>query len=208
MRCVIIGGAEIRNYPLIRSYLREDDYIIFCDCGLKHSDFLGVSPSLVIGDFDSHPMPENSRNVIKLPVMKDDTDTIFAVKEAIRRGFSDVLMIGVTGGREDMTLGNIYALLLLKKHGVPAMIAGDYSEMSIITAGETVRVSEGWRCFSLLNISGTSSGITIAGAKYPLNDGEITPEYQYGISNETLPGNEAVISLKEGCLLLVCVRKV
>ena len=89
MRCVIIGGAEIRNYPLIRSYLREDDYMIFCDCGLKHSDDLGVSPSLVIGDFDSHPMPENSRNVIKLPVMKDDTDTIFAVKEGIRRGYED-----------------------------------------------------------------------------------------------------------------------
>ena len=28
MRCVIIGGAEIRNYGLIRSYLKPDDYII------------------------------------------------------------------------------------------------------------------------------------------------------------------------------------
>ena len=87
------------------------------------------------------------------------------------------------------------------------MIAGDFSEMSIISAGETVRVSDIWRCFSLLNISGTASGITITGAKYPLDNGTITPEYQYGISNETLPGHEAEITLREGNLLLVCVRR-
>lgn len=208
MRCVIVGGAEIHNYDLIRSYLRSDDYIIFCDCGLRHADSLCVSPSLIIGDFDSHPMPNDTDNLIILPCVKDDTDTIFAVKESIRRGVSEVLMIGVTGGREDMTLGNICALLMLKNNGITAMIASDYSEMSIITAGETVKVSDGWRCFSLLNISGTASGITITGAKYPLDDGAITPEYQYGISNETLPGNDAVISLKEGNLLLVCVRRV
>ena len=207
MRCVIIGGAEIRNYDLIRSYLRHDDYMIFCDCGLRHADSLRVSPSLVVGDFDSYKRPEDSHNVIILPCVKDDTDTIFAVKESIRRGFSDVLMIGVTGGREDMTLGNIYALLMLKRNGITAMIADDYSEMSIITAGETVRVKSGWRCFSLINITGHASGITITGSKYPLNDGTITPEYQYGISNETLTDNDAVISLKEGNLLLVCVRR-
>ena len=207
MRCVIVGGAEIRNYDLIRSYLKPDDYIIFCDCGLRHSDSLRVSPSLIIGDFDSHPKPKDSHNVIILPCVKDDTDTIFAVKESIRRRFSDVLMLGVTGGREDMTLGNICALLMLKMNGIPAMIAGDYSEMSIITAGESVKVADIWRCFSLLNISGTASGITITGAKYPLDNGTITPEYQYGISNETLPGHDAEISLKEGNLLLVCVRR-
>ena len=207
MRCVIVGGAEIKNYALIRSYFRPGDFVIYCDCGLKHSDALGVSPSLIVGDFDSHPMPEDSHNVIILPVVKDDTDTIFAVKEAISRGFSEVLMLGVTGGREDMTLGNIYALLMLKAHGVPAMIAGDFSEISIISAGETVKVSDIWRCFSLLNISGTASGITITGAKYPLDNGTITPEYQYGISNETLPGHEAEITLREGNLLLVCVRR-
>ena len=147
-RCVIIGGSEIRNYPLMRSYFRPNDYVIYCDCGLKHAEALGISPSLIIGDFDSHPKPEKMENVIELPIVKDDTDTIFAVKEAIRRGFSEVLMIGVTGGREDMTLGNIYALLMMKNAGMSAMIADDYSEISIITAGETLRVKWGWRFFS------------------------------------------------------------
>lgn len=208
MRCVIIGGSEIRNYEMMRSYLRSDDFIIFCDCGLRHRESLGVEASLIVGDFDSHSRPDDMSNVIELPVIKDDTDTIFAVKEAIRRGFKEVLMTGVTGGREDMTLGNIYALLMLENAGISAMIADDYSEIKIIKAGEVIRIKYGWRFFSLLNITGKASGITITGAKYNVDDAEIFPEFQYGISNEILsPDNDAVVSLKEGCLLLVCVRR-
>ena len=207
-RFVIIGGSEIRNYDLIRSYFRNDDYFVYCDCGLRHVDSLGAAPSLITGDFDSHPKPEDLHNVIVLPCVKDDTDTIFAVKEGMRRGYDEFLLTGVTGGREDMTLGNIYSLLMLSVNGKRGMIIDDYSEISIISAGETVRIKHGWKYFSLLNITGIASGITITGAKYNLNDAEITPEFQYGISNEVLsPENEAVVSLKEGNLLLVCIRK-
>ena len=206
-RFVIIGGSEIRNYELMKGYFRPDDYFVYCDCGLRHAGSLGIEPSLVIGDFDSHQRPENFRNVIELPCVKDDTDTIFAVKEGMRRGYDDFLMMGVTGGREDMTLGNIYALLMLAVNGKSGIIIDDYSEISIIKAGETKRIKWGWKYFSLLNITGHSSGITITGAKYNHEDAEITPEFQYGISNEVLsPNNDAVISLKEGYLLLVCVR--
>ena len=205
-RFVIIGGAEIRNYELIRESFGENDYYVYCDCGLKHQEGLGVIPDLIIGDFDSHERPEDLSNVILLPVVKDDTDTIFAVKEGIRRGCEDFLLIGATGGRQDHNLGNIYALLMLKNAGKTAKILDDYSEISIIAAGEECRVKNVWRFFSLLNISGTAKGITISGAKYNLDGAEILPEYQYGISNE-VSGDEAVITLKEGNLLLVCTRK-
>ncbi len=56
-RCVIVGGADINNYSYIRNCLREDDYIIFCDSGLKHMDALQVIPGLIVGDFDSHDNP-------------------------------------------------------------------------------------------------------------------------------------------------------
>ncbi len=204
-RFVIIGGSEIRNYALIRESFGENDYYVFCDCGLKHREGLGVTPDLIIGDFDSHARPEDLSNVIVLPVVKDDTDTIFAVKEGIRRGYDDFLLIGATGGRQDHNLGNIYALLMLKNAGKTAKILDDYSEMSIIASGDECRVKNVWRYFSLLNISGTARGISITGAKYELEGAEIFPEYQYGISNEVL-GDEAVISLREGSLMLVCVR--
>ena len=206
-RCVIIGGAEINNYKLIRGYLDPSrDFYVYCDCGLKHEKFL-YAPDLIIGDFDSHAKPENFENVITLPVVKDDTDTIFAVKEALRRGYEEFLLIGVTGGRQDHNLGNIYALLMLAKVGKKAMIVDDYSEISIISSGERVKVKWGWKFFSLMNISGVARGIDIRGAKYNLNNAEITPEFQYGISNEVLkPEVDAEIYLREGYLLLVCIR--
>ena len=33
-RCVIVGGADINNYGLIREKLCANDYVIFCDSGL------------------------------------------------------------------------------------------------------------------------------------------------------------------------------
>ena len=41
-RCVIVGGADIGDYPLIRRKLREDDFFVFCDSGLSHMDALGA----------------------------------------------------------------------------------------------------------------------------------------------------------------------
>ncbi len=40
-RCVIIGGADIGRYDRVRSRLREDDFYICCDSGLKHREGLG-----------------------------------------------------------------------------------------------------------------------------------------------------------------------
>lgn len=56
-RCVIVGGADIHNDDFIREKLFTDDFVIFCDSGLKHMENLRVPPSLIVGDFDSH---ENS----------------------------------------------------------------------------------------------------------------------------------------------------
>ncbi len=53
-RCVIVGGADINNYDYIKTKITDNDYVVFCDSGLKHMKELGISPSLIIGDFDSH----------------------------------------------------------------------------------------------------------------------------------------------------------
>ncbi|MBQ6112167.1 MAG: thiamine diphosphokinase [Synergistaceae bacterium] len=206
-RCVIVGGSEIRNYESLRKNFTHDDYFIYCDCGLKHEKFLGHAPDLIIGDFDSHDRPENPDcEMIVLPVVKDDTDSIYAVKEAMKRGFDDFVLIGSTGGRTDHTLGNIYALLMLADNNKHAEILDDYSRMRIISADETVRIKYGCKFFSLINITGLAKGISITNAKYNLEDAEITSEYQYGISNEVLsPEHDAEIYIREGNLLLVII---
>ena len=201
-RCVIVGGAKISDYSYISNHLKEDDFYIFCDCGLKHQKNLKVTPDLIVGDFDSSPLPETKIETIVLPCEKDDTDTVFAVKEAIKRGFDDFLLIGVIGARLDHTLGNVSILLYLNSLGKRGCIIDDYSEMEIVT-DKPVPIIEEYAFFSLLNVTGCAKGITITGAKYPLTNAEITCEYQYGVSNEVLPGQTAYVSVREGCLLLI-----
>lgn len=201
-RCIIVGGADINNYNYIRESLQSDDYVIFCDSGLKHLSALQVKPSLIVGDFDSHENPHLDTETIVLPCEKDDTDTVYAMKEAIKRGFDTFLLIGVVGGRLDHTLGNISMLLYLDSHGCKGTIIDDYSEMEIISSAPAY-IEDKYEFFSLLNITGCAKGITIQNAKYPLNDGEITCEYQYGVSNEVLPGKTAIVSVREGKLLLI-----
>jgi thiamine pyrophosphokinase len=201
-RCVIIGGADINNYDYIRTSFTKDDFFIFCDSGLKHLEGLQVMPSLIVGDFDSHENPHMDVETIVLPCEKDDTDTVYAVKEAIKRGFHDFLIIGVIGARLDHTLGNVSILLYLDSLGLKGTIIDDYSDMEIVSA-QPVYISDQYPYFSLLNITGRAKGITIIDAKYPLYNAEITCEYQYGISNEVLPGKQAMVSVSDGKLLLI-----
>ena len=201
-RCVIIGGADIGNYDFIREKISTDDYFIFCDSGLKHQEKLGVTPNLIIGDFDSYEKPQVEIETIVLPCEKDDTDTVFAVKEAVNRGFDDFLLIGAVGGRLDHTLCNVSILLKLYSIGKTAVIIDDYSDMQIV-GRKTAFVDDSYAFFSLVNITGNAKGITVRNAKYPLKNAEITCDYQYGVSNEPLKGKITEITVKDGELLLI-----
>ncbi|MEE3436756.1 MAG: thiamine diphosphokinase [Lachnospiraceae bacterium] len=205
-KCVIVGGADIRDYGRIRELLTEEMVFIFCDSGLRHLEALGRKPDLIVGDFDSHENPHMDVETIVLPHVKDDTDTVFAVKEALRRGFEEFLLIGVVGGRLDHTLGNVAILLMLDSAGKKAVIADDFSDMEIVSR-ERALIPDRYPYFSLLNITGTAKGVTIRNALYPLSDAEITCEYPIGVSNEVLPGKTAEVTVKEGRLLIIKVLK-
>ncbi len=203
-RCVIIGGAEIKNYDIAKRAFMCDDFVIYCDGGLNHMEKLEAEPNLIVGDFDSHTNPNLPVETIVLPCEKDDTDTVFALKEGIKRGCTDFIFVGVIGQRLDHTLGNVSMLLKLDSMDLGGKVIDDYSEMEIVS-GKTKYIPDSFKYFSLLNISGTAKGINIRNAKYPLCDGEITAEYQYGVSNEVLPGKTAEVEVNEGRLLLIKV---
>ena len=205
-RCVIIGGAPINDYRRIKALLNSGDYYIVCDSGLKHISALGILPDLIIGDFDSAEKPQTDIETIALPREKDDTDSFFAAKEAVKRGFCDFLLIGVIGKRIDHSIGNISFLLYLESLQKSARIADDYSVMEIISRKGEVASSE-CEYFSLLAIDGDANGVNIKNAKFPLENAKITAGYQYGISNEAENGKTAEISIENGRLLLVKVAK-
>lgn len=211
-RCVIIGGADISDYSRMRGYLRADDFTIYCDSGLKHLGGLGAEPSLIVGDWDSHEDPHMDVETITLPVAKDDTDTVYAMKEGIKRGFSEFLLLGAVGARLDHTLVNLYILTALENRGCHGMIADDWSEMELISSWTdeegknhpgTASVEDHYPFFSLVALEGQADGVSIRGARFGLDKASIGPDYQYATSNEVLPGETAEITVEDGRLLLL-----
>ncbi len=205
MRCVIVGGAEIKDYNNVRSYLDKNDFYIYCDCGLKHSEKLKITPNLIVGDFDSYKKPETEIETIVLPREKDDTDTVFAIKEGINRGYDNFILIGVVGERLDHTLVNVSILNFLDSEGKKGKIIDDYSEMEIISNSPAF-ITDDYSYFSLINIFGISEGVTIKNAKFTIENANITSEYQYATSNEVLNGKIAEVKVDNGKLLLIKVK--
>ena len=200
-RAVVIAGGEIISYERVRSFLKPEDYYIFCDSGLFHKEGLNVEPDLIIGDFDSHEKVDTGSEIITLPEMKDDTDSLSGVKLALKRGFKDFLLLGMTGRRMDHTLCNLYLLSYIKSHHGRALIVDDWSEMEVVE-NEEVFISVSYAYFSLIAWKGKCEGVNIDNALYPLSSAVIEPEYQYGISNEPLKGGSRVW-VEKGSLLLI-----
>ena len=95
---------------------------------------------------------------------------------------------------------------MLSKNGADAKIIYDRSEISFISsdgASDTALISGECRYFSVIAAGGPARGVVIENAAYPLENGVIKPEYQYGISNEVLPGKTAKVRVSEGTLMIV-----
>lgn len=209
-RCVIVAAGQILDYERAKSFLQPGDFFIFCDDGLRHAESLGVTPSLIVGDFDSCDASllskwSNLCETIRLPREKDDTDTLFAVKLAVERGFDDFLLLGAMGGRFDHALGNVSILLYLHGLGKKAILVDDYSIMKVV-GREPLYIEDNCSYFSVLTVAGDVSGVNIKNAKYPLENASLKADFQLGISNEVLPGKTAEVSVEQGRILVVIVR--
>ncbi|MBQ1576658.1 MAG: thiamine diphosphokinase, partial [Oscillospiraceae bacterium] len=124
---------------------------------------------------------------------------------ALRRGFRDFLLLGMTGARLDHTLGNLALLRMLEGAGAKALLVDDYSETEIVS-GEAA-VADEFPYFSLLPLGGAAKGVCVTDAKFPLRGASLEPDSSLGVSNEPLPGKIAHIRAGEGKLLLVRVKR-
>lgn len=204
-RCVIFGGGELKDIRFTQSLLREDDYIVCADRGYAYCAAMGRKPDLILGDFDSYngKLPPGCE-VLRYPIEKDDTDTMLAVKEAIRREFADILMLGMLGGRLDHTLANIQTIVYAVQHGASASIVEKDCRITALRGGQSTAIpyARGFH-FSVFCHSDSAEGVSIRHAKYELENDQITNGFPIGVSNSFLPGEDAVVSVESGILVIV-----
>lgn len=208
-KCIIVGAGDLTMGEIT---LGEEDLCIAVDGGLSYCPILGVEPDIILGDFDSvsekereaiHLLQEQiPERIIELPVEKDDTDMLAALKYGLELGYRDFRIYAGTGGRFDHTLANIQCLLYLKNHGATGYLV-DGTGMILVIQNEAVSFRKELEGFlSLFSLGKEAKGVTIQGMKYPLNNYTLTNDFPIGISNEFI-GEAATISVEDG--ELVCM---
>lgn len=205
-RCIIIGGGEITDIRHARKMLHETDYIICADSGYAHCTAMGIVPQLVVGDFDSYRGDVSKQcEILRYQVEKNDTDTMLAVKEALNRGFTEILLFGMTGGRLDHTIANIQTLVYGANHGAQLCICDKNCYITVVPSGQSITVPyRDHFALSVFSHTEESRGVTLQNVQYPLQDAVLTNSFPLGVSNHFLPGQDAVISVKEGILIVIC----
>ncbi len=183
----------------------KDDLIIAADAGLVTARALGLSPAVVIGDYDSlghAPDVDPEVEVITAPAEKDLTDTQLAVELAVERGATDIVILGGLGGRLDHTLSNLAILEDLLDRRIHATIEDGHNRVRILRNDSTILPHSNYTYISLLSLDPICKGVEIDGVKYPLKKGKLTRSHQYAVSNE-ITGNCCFIAVRKGALLIV-----
>jgi len=206
-KCIVIGAGDLTIGEI---GVGEEDLIIAVDGGLSYCGVLGLEPDLILGDFDSVTEDEAKAvkvleqqipdRILRLPVEKDDTDMLAALKEGLKRGYKDFRIYAGTGGRFDHTLANIQCLLYLKNRDAVGYLV-DGGGMMLVVKNESVQFRKGLEGYlSLFSLVEASRGVSIKGMKYELDGAVISNDFPIGISNEFI-NKEATISVEDGCLV-------
>ncbi len=197
--CYVVGAGE--NFGLDFQPATED-FVIAADAGLRCLEKQGIRADLVIGDFDTLKCIPGYPNTIVLNAEKDDTDTLAAVREGIKAGYTNFHIYCGTGGRIDHTLANLQVLAYLSANNMRGFL---FDNGTVITA-----VTNGRLCFekipcgyvSVFSCSTKAEGVTLCGLKYELNNAVLTNTFPIGVSNEFID-RESSISVSDGTLFIV-----
>ena len=201
----LAGDCEDGAYHL--GWVAAADVVVAADGGAGFLLAAGVSPDLVVGDFDSLPAARVAEleaagvELVRHPVRKDLTDGELAVAEARRRGAGELVLAGGLGAL-DHTLGHLAVLRRQEEQGVPSRLVAPRLTVRVVTAPAevTLDAAPGARV-SLVPI-GTDAVVTLAGLAYPLARGVLPAGACLGLGNSvTRPG--ASIVLHEGVVAVL-----
>lgn len=177
------------------------DLVLAADAGYETCRRLGIMPDLLLGDFDSMEQPTDFSRVYRVPVEKDDTDTLLAVKTALENGCQEIYIYGGTGGKRlDHTLANLQTLLYLRRRRARGYLYDDDFLWTVLESERfTFRREVEWGLCSVFCLGDRAEGVTLTGLQYPLENGMLTPDFPLGVSNHVLEP-EVTISVRTGAL--------
>jgi thiamine pyrophosphokinase len=184
--------------------------VVAADGGAVKAESIGLLPDVVVGDADSLTADEIGRlrsagaEVVTHPQTKDQSDTELAVREALARGATRLVVVGAFGGRRlEHTLANVLLLALPELATADVTLADGASTLRVARGGDRLAIAgRPGDYVSLLPLSDRVAGVTTSGLAYPLSDATLDQGPTRGLSNEMLSA-EATVSVGSGRLAVV-----
>ncbi len=197
--CYVVGAGDCPKLDFMK---QSGDIVIAADGGCVYLEQRGITPDLIIGDFDSLESTPTGDNVIKLNPIKDITDMDAAVKAGLERGFSEFHLYGACGGRIDHTLANIQLVTSLAQNQNKAFIHNGSQVITAVSNG-VLRFDFSYKGYiSVFSHSDKCEGVCLKGLRYPLENAVLTNSFPLGVSNEFL-GVESEIIIGHGTAIVV-----
>ena len=209
MRAIIVADGDVRQGPALSLALARpveagssSPLVVAADGGALKAISLGLQPDLVVGDGDSlaperiAELRRDGVEVIVHPADKDESDTELAVREALARGASSVVIVGAFGGaRLEHSVANLLLLTLPELAGLDAALVDGPSTARAIGVdgpGHVLVTGQAGDYVSLLPLSEGVDGVTTEGLRFALRDAALVQGSTRGLSNELLVARGAV----------------
>lgn len=208
MHAVIFAGGTLRPGKVVNAAIASAALILAADSGASTALQHGITPAIVVGDFDSlgalplQQLQERGSKIIQAAVEKDETDTELAIDTAIEHGATRITLLGALGGpRFDHTMANV--MLLAGYEKVPIQIV-DGPVVCWLLRGPGSSSIEGHPgdLLSLIPLTSEASGVRTNGLYYPLHGETLHFGKPRGVSN-VLTGEQAGVYLEQGLLLVI-----
>jgi thiamine pyrophosphokinase len=209
---LISGSPEVTSAELLRWLAERCGFVCAVDSGADRARAAGITPDLLIGDFDSiEPLTlegyrQEGVKLKRFDPYKDASDLELAIAELSHRGVRALVGAQVLGGRTDhalAALGNFVqardlqtaliadrqAVVFLSAEGMRKSLELDFANaakpavLSLIPFGGAARVSE-------------------CGTEWELHDVLLEPTSSRGISNAII-AEQLHISVTQGDLLVI-----
>ncbi|SJZ35399.1 thiamine diphosphokinase [Garciella nitratireducens] len=212
MKVFIVSNGEMfcDDYYIKMFQDEKPQYIICADGGARHLKRLGITPTTIIGDFDSIKYEElndyrdKNIEIIEYNPDKDKSDTQLAIEYAITKSPSEIVLLGVLGNRFDHSLANLYLLESIINKGIKTSIRNENNIIYLIKKEIELEGKKG-DIISLLPFTDKVEGIFTSGLYYSLKNAIMERKNPYGISN-IFTKERIKISIKSGLLLVILTR--
>ncbi len=204
-KCLILANGKPPSKSVITFLQKKAGYefLICADGGANTAFRLGLKPDVIIGDLDS--IEDEIKKYFEKEVIvkkinrQNDTDVEKCLKFAVKKKFSNAILLAGTGDRLDHTIANLsIALKYFEKINV--QILHQKSMLKIITSKNKIKTTIGEQ-ISLFAFD-EKTLFSSKGLKYPLRNISLPFGKKEGASNEAIT-NEVEIDVKNGKAFLI-----